>query len=128
MFWQLKLRNNPGLSAENRALEYLKARGMKLVNRNYACKAGEVDLIMLDKETLVFVEVRFRSQSQLGSAAESITTRKQNKIRKAANHFLALHSKHQHRLCRFDAFLLKNASPYDDANSEKNIEWIKGIF
>lgn len=128
MFWQLKLRNNPGLSAENRALEYLKARGMKLVTRNYACKAGEVDLIMLDKETLVFVEVRFRSQSQHGSAAESITTRKQNKIRKAANHFLALHSKHQHRLCRFDAFLLKNASPYDDANSEKNIEWIKGIF
>ncbi|WOG26186.1 YraN family protein [Endozoicomonas sp. 8E] len=128
MFWQLKLLNKKGLSAENRALEYLEARGMKLLNRNYACKAGEIDLVMLEKETLVFVEVRFRSQSQFGSAAESITPRKQNKIRKAANHFLALHSKHQHRLCRFDALLLRNASIHDDVNSEKPIEWIKGIF
>ncbi|WP_034831750.1 YraN family protein [Endozoicomonas numazuensis] len=128
MFWQLKLHNNQGASAENRALKYLSARGMKLIQRNYACKAGEIDLVMLDKETLVFVEVRFRSQSQLGSAAESITISKQNKIRKAAHHFLACHRKHQHRLCRFDALLIKNSSTHHDANPEKLIEWLQGIF
>ncbi|WP_256484736.1 YraN family protein [Endozoicomonas sp. 4G] len=128
MFWQLKLQNKQGLSAENRALSYLKTRGMQLVKRNYACKAGEIDLVMLDRETLVFIEVRSRSPSQFGSAAESITIHKQHKIRKAAGHFLALHSQHQHRLCRFDALLLKHSSTHRDENSEGDIEWIKGIF
>ena len=101
---------------------------MKLINRNYACKAGEIDLVMLDKETLVFIEVRFRSQSQYGSAADSITSSKQNKIRKTADHFLAYHRNHQHRLCRFDALLLKNLPTHHDASQEKLIEWLQGIF
>ncbi|WP_079253935.1 YraN family protein [Endozoicomonas arenosclerae] len=128
MFWQLKLHNKSGATAENRALNYFKARGMKLINRNYACKAGEIDLIMLDKNVLVFIEVRLRSSSRFGSAADSITPAKQHKLRKAAQHFLVSHPEHQQRFCRFDALLFKNSSGQPDANPEKPIEWLQNIF
>lgn len=77
-----------GDAAEERALRYLEARGMRLVERNFLCKGGEIDLILQSGPTLVFVEVRKRAAGTYGSAAASITPRKQARILLAAQVFL----------------------------------------
>lgn len=132
MFWQLNLRNKTGAQAEARALQFLKQQQLKLVSKNYACRHGELDLIMLDKNTLVFIEVRSRSSNRYGGAAGSITRTKQQKMTKAASHFLQQHRDHQHRHCRFDAILIKHQTNTVTCNNDepppKPIEWLQGIF
>jgi putative endonuclease len=73
-----------GNQAEDQALQYLKKQGMQLIKRNFATKAGEVDLIMQDGESLVFIEVRYRKNTDFGGAAASVTPKKQQRIIKAA--------------------------------------------
>lgn len=128
MFWRLTLWNKTGAKAEALALKFLKARGLKLVTRNYACRFGEIDLIMLDGTVLVFIEVRARADSRMGSAAESITPAKQKKIRFASSHFLTNHKNHQHRSCRFDAITVNNSKSNDDETTPNPIEWFPGAF
>ena len=84
-------RHGPGSiggRAEDRALTHLEQAGLTLLERNFRCRSGEIDLIMRDGATLVFVEVRMRRQSRFGTAAESIDTRKLRKIRSAADFWL----------------------------------------
>lgn len=78
-----------GARAEQRAEQWLTRRGLHLLVRNYRCRQGEIDLIMKDGNTLVFVEVRLRSRSEFGSAAASVGHAKQRRLVKAAAHFLA---------------------------------------
>lgn len=106
-----------GAQAEALAAEYLQRQGLTLKERNYACRLGEIDLILQDGATVVFVEVRQRSHGAFGGAAESITARKREKLIATARHYLA----RQRRLpaCRFDAVLL-------DGNGQ--IEWIRDAF
>ena len=102
---------------ENRACEYLQAQGLTLVTRNWSCRQGELDLIMREGKSWVFVEVRARSASRFGGAAASITPAKQQKLQLAANLYLS-----QHRIdapCRFDAILF-------DGDSEP--QWLRNIF
>lgn len=82
------LAKETGDNAELRAWQFLKKKGYKLVQRNYQCRLGEIDLICRDKTTLVFIEVRARKNAQYGSAAESVTLSKQQKIIATAQHFL----------------------------------------
>jgi len=96
---------NTGAAAEQIAADYLVRQGLILVARNFRCRGGEIDLIMRDGETLVFVEVRSRSRSDFGGAAASITASKQARIILAARHYLAQHS--MDAPCRFDAVLLQ---------------------
>ena len=77
-----------GEAAEEAALRWLEQQGLGLVTRNYRCKAGEIDLVMQDGESLVFVEVRYRRHAGFGSAAESVGTAKQRRLRLAAEHYL----------------------------------------
>lgn len=124
MPWQLRLSNLKGLIAERRALRYLKAQGLKLITRNYACKFGEIDLIMLCGETLVFIEVRYRSSVSFGSVASTINWHKQDKIRKTAEMFRMTNPGHRFRLCRFDVIAI-----YDnDSDHQNSLEWIKSAF
>ena len=76
--------NQLGTAAEQRALDYLLAQGLKLVVRNWHCRFGEIDLILKDHKTLVFVEVRSRSQARFGGAARSIAIGKQQKLIRTA--------------------------------------------
>ena len=122
--WQLRKIRPEGAQAEKQARRYLKQQGLRFVMANFACRQGEVDLIMLDSETLVFIEVRFRASAAFGSALASITYSKQQKIRKAAAQFLQHHKAHHHRQCRFDAITL---SP-DDGSRQNRLEWVKGAF
>ena len=107
-------KNNAGLVAEQLAATFLLNHGLKLVMQNYHCKFGEIDLIMKDGKTLVFVEVRLRTNSQFGSAAASITPQKQQKLLRTAQHYL---QQHGDCACRIDAILM------DKANMQ-HIEWI----
>lgn len=120
--------NRDGVEAENLALEFLLARGLKLKDRNYQCRMGEIDLVLQDGDVLVFVEVRMRRSEAFGGAGESITARKRHKLVATAHHYLA-----RHRLalrqaagsigglpaCRFDAVLVDAAG---------KVRWVQDAF
>ena len=80
--------NALGQSAEQQAYVYLLKQGLKAMCRNFYCRWGELDLVMLDDKTLVIVEVRFRKNNRFGSAAESITPKKRAKIIRASQVYL----------------------------------------
>lgn len=124
MVWRLFLKQKRGVQAEQQALQYLQQQGLRLIDQNFACKTGEIDLIMLDQAYLVFIEVRFRSQSRYGSASSSITRGKQGKIRNTAARFLQHNPQHSQRLCRFDVVAI-DATP--DAPSP-SVQWIQSAF
>lgn len=96
--------NNAGLAAEKLAATFLNAQGLKLVAQNYHCRFGEIDLIMTDANTLVFIEVRLRSNKQFGSAGASITLQKQQKLILTAEHYLQQNA--EKNACRFDVILM----------------------
>lgn len=77
-----------GDAGEDRALQYLQQQGLKLVERNFRCKGGEIDLIMQEQATLVFVEVRKRATGKFGGAAASVTPAKQARLVIAAQTFM----------------------------------------
>lgn len=77
-----------GRQAEQEALGYLRSRGLRLVESNYRCRRGEIDLVMKDGETTVFVEVRMRTNPRFGGAAASVTPAKQRRLCAAARHYL----------------------------------------
>lgn len=107
-----------GHAAEQLAAIFLQQKGLILVEKNFRCKYGEIDLIMRDGKTLVFVEVRLRSNSNFGGAAMSITQSKQQKLTRTAEHYLQLHG---NSACRFDAILMQTT----DINA---VEWIENAF
>ncbi|MFO7304707.1 MAG: YraN family protein [Gammaproteobacteria bacterium] len=113
-------RTEAGRAAEAAALAYLEKAGLRLLHRNYRCKVGELDLVMLDGTTLVLVEVRYRSSHRYGGAAASVTPRKQQRIINAARHLLATHADLRRYPARFDVVAISAL--------QKEIQWIKGAF
>jgi putative endonuclease len=95
-------RSRKGLHFEELALAHLQEQGLRLLQRNYRCNMGEIDLLMLHQEVLVFIEVRFRGSASHGGALATITHGKQQKLLRTARFFLLCHQEHQHRICRFD--------------------------
>ena len=108
-----------GAQAEQLAAQYLQRQGLKLVVQNYRSRFGEIDLIMQDGATVVFIEVRLRRNAGFGGAAASIDARKQKRIISTAQQYLAGLARVPP--CRFDAVLL------DDAHGG-NMQWIKNAF
>ena len=111
-----------GDNAERVAEAFLVAQGMTLVARNYRCRLGEIDLIMQQRDLLVFVEVRMRQSrkgNDFGGPAASITPAKQARVVAAAQHYLA-GTRHLPP-CRFDAVLLNGLKVGD-------VEWLPGAF
>jgi len=90
-----------GKEGERIAERYLKKKGYRLVERNYRCPVGELDLIALDRRVIVFVEVKTRADDRFGGPLESVHWRKQQKMIKAAQFFLSQQRLHQ-REARFD--------------------------
>lgn len=78
-----------GDRAETAALWYLRRRGLRLLERNYSCRFGEIDLVCWQARTIVFVEVRLRDESSWTTPAESVTRAKQRKLLRTAEHFIA---------------------------------------
>ncbi|SFM34880.1 YraN family protein [Rugamonas rubra] len=93
-------RQRLGSQGEDAALAHLEGRGLVLVERNFLCKLGEIDLVMRDGAQLVFVEVRRRADRKHGGAAASIGPRKQQRMQRAAEYYLLRYASLPP--CRFD--------------------------
>ena len=111
-----------GQAAEQAALEHIQRHKLRLVRRNFNVRGGELDLVMLDGATLVFVEVRLRSSSGLVSAVESVSLTKQRRLIHAAQCFLAAHPEHAARPCRFDVIGIQHG------DGKSTLEWQKNAF
>lgn len=109
---------NIGAKAETIAQKHLESQGLTFIERNFRCRQGEIDLIMQDQQTLVFVEVRFRKSKQYGSAIESVTPAKQKKIITATQLYLQNQKRGDNQAIRFDVVGVE----------KDNIEWIKNAF
>ena len=107
---------------ENLAESFLHKRGLKTLERNYHSRFGEIDLIMMDRQTLVFTEVRYRRDNAHGSGAESVTFTKQKRITRAAQLFLQQHQHHASLGCRFDVVSIGNEE------GRVLLNWIRNAF
>ncbi len=124
-------RRDAGDQAEGRVCEYLLAQGLQLVQRNYRCQRGELDLIMLDGRQLVFIEVRQRCGQAWGGAAASVNSGKQRRLILAAEDFLLRNTRYRNYLARFDVVALDgpvvlHAEGAEGSGGELN--WIKHAF
>jgi putative endonuclease len=107
---------------EQRACDALERAGLIVLARNYSTRAGEIDLLMRDGETLVFVEVRYRRSNHFGGAAASVTATKRTRLIRAAEFFILTHPQHARRRCRFDVV------GFDGPVDAARMEWCKGAF
>jgi putative endonuclease len=110
-----------GQRAERAAERYLNRRGLRTIARNYRIRAGEIDLVMLDRDELAFVEVRYRSRADFGDGADTVDQRKQRRLALAAQHFLA-HRRLDNVPCRFDVVSVAKT------NYALRFEWIRNAF
>jgi putative endonuclease len=108
-----------GAQAEQLAAQYLLQQGLSLVEQNYRGRFGEIDLIMKDGSTLVFIEVRLRRNGDFGGAAASIDARKQQRIVSTAQQYLSGLSRIP--ACRFDVVLM-------DDIEQRNMHWLRNAF
>lgn len=116
-------RQTVGQQAEQLACQFLQQRGWNLLRRNYFCRRGELDLIMTKDKWLIFVEVRWRRSPRYGSALESVTASKQQKLITTAEHFLQNHPAVKTQTMRFDVI-----SVGPGANHQSEIVWIQDAF
>ncbi len=115
-----------GEDAEAACCRYLRSQGIKLIDTNYSSRQGEIDIIMLDKDMLIFVEVRFRKNNAFGGGLVSITAAKQLKLRRTAE--LYLQQNKQYKNARFDVVSMsKNRQPGDN-KQQYTFDWIKNAF
>jgi putative endonuclease len=109
-----------GSWAERRALHYLTSNGLQRLECNYRCRTGEIDLIMRDRDYLVFVEVRYRKNSRFGLAVETVNSVKQAKLIATAKHYLQK-QRQWGSPCRFDVLTITG-------HRDPAIEWYRDAF
>ena len=107
-----------GKKAELAAETFLISKGLRPICRNFTCKRGEIDLIMQDNDTYVFIEVRQRQNAMFGSAAETVTAQKQQKVRLSAQLFLQQKRLFEKVAMRFDVVAI----------TQGKIDWIEAAF
>lgn len=110
--------NRAGARAEELCAEFLRKAGLRVLARNWRCRHGEIDLVAEEGGTLVFAEVRYRSDQRFGGAAESVTAAKRARLIAAARLYLMRRPESD---CRFDVLLL-------DALEASRIKWIRNAF
>ena len=111
-----------GTYFEQQAESYLHNEGLKTVTCNYRWRGGEIDLIMLDGETVVFVEVRYRATKSFVDPVATVTSAKQRRIIRSAERFLAANVRYAQQPCRFDVVGISEES------NQTKINWIANAF
>ncbi|MDA0679062.1 MAG: YraN family protein [Proteobacteria bacterium] len=112
-----------GSRFEQIALKHLVANNLQLIEQNFHCRLGEIDLVLRDGESLVFVEVRYRKSNRFASAAHSVNKQKQAKIARTAAMYLARHPALSRCTVRFDVVA------FDSADSDHGaLQWIRDAF
>ncbi len=107
-----------GARKEEAAVSWLRKRGVRIIERNFRCKQGEIDIIGRDGEYLVFFEVKYRKNAAAGSASEAVGTGKQKKIRKVSDFYRMIHGYPLDTPVRFDVIAIDGAQ----------LEWIRNAF
>ncbi len=110
-----------GNHAESLACTFLERRGLRLLCRNFHCRRGEIDLVMQDRDSLVFIEVRYRRHNRYGGAAGSVTPTKCRRIIHCARYFLSRHQASEQAI-RFDVIAIEGEP------GALQIEWLKDAF
>jgi putative endonuclease len=111
--------NDRGRDAEHRACEYLRQQGLRLLERNFRTRGGELDLVLMDGATVVVAEVRSRRHAGYGGALASIDARKQRRIVHATRLLLAQRPALAGRPLRFDVIAIEPTG---------KLHWIRGAF
>ncbi|WP_111892934.1 YraN family protein [Acinetobacter sp. MB5] len=130
----MKNSNAFGIWAEQLAQLHLEQQGFRLLVQGYCCRFGEIDLIMVNAEQLLFIEVKARSSRTFGDAVESISLSKQRKIMRTAEHFLQQHVSYQDFACRFDVICIQTQQQIakmlqqDFSQLTYDLDWIEGAF
>src|SRR5512132_2772303 len=109
--------NEAGARAEELVVELFRRAGLRILARNWRCRHGEIDLVAEEGRTLVFAEVRFRSDAHFGGAAESVTAAKRARLVAAARLYL---TRRPEADCRFDVFLIDGPP--------RHVQWIRNAF
>lgn len=107
---------------EKTAESYLRAQGLKLLQRNFSSRFGEIDLIMRDGQTVVFIEVKYRKSNRHGSGADAVTFHKQGRISRTAAWYLAKNPHRAESVCRFDVISI------NPNEKDQDIDWIRNAF
>jgi putative endonuclease len=113
-----------GRRGEDAAARFLESEGLVLLARNYRCRGGEIDLVMLEGPTLVLVEVRLRTSREFGGAAASVGRQKQRRFALAARHLVATRPELRKLRVRFDVVAIDS----DATNAGARVNWIKDAF
>jgi len=108
--------------SEDFALDQLREAGLELLDRNYRTQRGEIDLVLQEQSTVVFVEVRYRTSSAYGRPEETVDARKQSRLRLTAQGFLQQHLDPHNTPCRFDVFAVSGKPP------DHKWRWIQDAF
>lgn len=111
-----------GKHAEDLACQYLHQQGLRLLERNFTSRFGEIDLVMRDRDTTVFVEVRFRKHSDVVDPLSSIDHRKQHKLIRTAHYYLQRQADLALSPARFDVIAIT------EQDTQPQIQWIKNAF
>lgn len=128
------MRRELGKKYEKIARDYLLLRNLQCIHMNYHCRYGEVDLIMLETDTLAFIEVKYRKNFNFGNPIDFITKSKQQKIYKSALHYINEHPEYEKLQYRFDAVTIngRNLTRYINKNNPDinnyEIYWYKNII
>ena len=109
-----------GMDAEERAWQHLRAHGARLLHRNFRSRRGEIDLVVQDRDSVVFVEVRYRGKTSYLSGAESVDPRKQSRLIACAQHYLQTYPCAAQLPCRFDVIAING--------SDGSLDWIRNAF
>lgn len=115
-------RRASGARYEDLALAHLERAGLALIARNFHCRYGELDLVMRERDIVVFVEVRYRSASRFGDGVDSVGAAKRAKLVRAAGAFLAANPRLAGAACRFDVLAIAG-----DADAP-SIDWRQNAF
>ena len=113
-----------GSQFEDRAAQLLRGAGLRVLERNFRCKLGELDLVCREGEVLVFVEVRYRSNPHFASAAASVTPAKQRRLWRTAQFYLQRHGLTDSQACRFDVIAFSGSRE----EAEDGIQWLKNAI
>ncbi len=119
----MKPSTGKGARYESQAANYLCDRGLLLLQQNFHCRFGEIDLIMREQDFICFIEVKYRKSHGFDGAIGAIPPAKQRKIIQTARFFIAQHPQHADSAFRFDAFLIQQ-----QADGSEQIDWIKSAF
>jgi putative endonuclease len=111
-----------GDAVEQYCVDYLQQRGLQLLAKNARFREGEIDLVLLDQQTLVFCEVRYRRSEKFGGALGSIDQPKCLRIAAAAEHWRAQHPRYHHLDCRFDAIAVSGEA------KRLHVDWRQHAF